>query len=120
MTAHDLGQPCLPTIDQLCALRDFIHGRTYHASSIAIRFRGEPDHPAGSAIAEVPRVSQAVYDVVRRLSMQLYAELEAGQPGPSADAAWAVILTIAAVWRNSPDLPEELRPLLQAAESRHA
>lgn len=71
-------------------------------------------------MAEVLRVSQAVYDVVRRLSKQLYGELEEGRPGPSAEAAWEVILTIAAVWRDSPDLPEELRPLILDAEAHRS
>ncbi|MET8827289.1 hypothetical protein ABZX40_15025 [Streptomyces sp. NPDC004610] len=71
-------------------------------------------------MSEVHRVSQAVYDVVHRLSMQLYAELEEGHPGPSAEAAWEVFLTIAAVWRDSPDLPEELRPLIPDAEERRS
>ncbi|MFG2712018.1 hypothetical protein ACGFX2_15895 [Streptomyces goshikiensis] len=112
MLARDSAQLPLPTRDQLCALRDFIHGRTYHAGSVAIRFREEPAPAAGSAMAEVPRVSQAVYDVTDHLVTRLFDELDAELPGPSTEATWNAILVIAAVWRDSPDMPEELRRLI--------
>ncbi len=68
-------------------------------------------------MAEVPRVSQAVYDVTGHLVTRLFDELDAEIPGPAAQAVWKSILVIAAPWRDSPDISGELRRLIGGAGS---
>ena len=106
------AQRSLPTWDQVAALRDFIHGRTYAAAAPTIRLNGEPPHAPGSDLARVAEVNQALYQVTSHLCSKLYAELEAGSPGPLAAASWEAIVSIAEVWREDPELPDWVRELL--------
>ncbi|MEU9853503.1 hypothetical protein [Streptomyces sp. NPDC047974] len=114
MTEPASAQRSLPTWDQVVALRDFIHGRTYAAAVPTIRLNGEPPHAPGSALARVAEVNGALYDVTSHLCSRLYDELEKGRPGPVADASWDALLTITATWRDDPELPawvNELQPV---------
>lgn len=102
----------LPTRDQVIALRDFIHGRTYAAAAPTIRLNGEPPHAPGSALARVAEVNGALYEVTSHLCRRLYDELESGHPGPIAHASWDSLLTIIAAWREDPELPDWVDGLL--------
>lgn len=113
-------QPSLPTRDQLCALRDFVHGRSYSAGSVAIRLPGEPPHAADSGVADVARASGALYDVTNVLCKRLFAEIDSGQPGVAAELAWEALLAIADAWRDAPNVPAELRKLVCDAALRRA
>ncbi|MES9558752.1 MULTISPECIES: hypothetical protein [unclassified Streptomyces] len=115
-----IAQPSLPTGDQLCALRDFVHGRSYSAGSVAIRLPGEAPHAADSGVADAARASGALYDVTNVLCKRLFAELDAGQPGAAAEVAWEALLAIASAWRDAPNLPVELRKLVSGADLRRA
>ncbi|MFC9330852.1 hypothetical protein [Kitasatospora sp. NPDC057015] len=110
-----IAQPSLPTGDQLRALRDFVHGRSYSAGSVAVRLPGEAPLAADSAVADAARVAGALYDVTDVLCERLFAELDAGQPGTGAEVAWEALLAITGVWRDAPEVPAELRELLADA-----
>lgn len=112
-----IGQPSLPTRVQLCALRDFVHGRSYSAGSVAIRLPGEPPHAADSDVA---RASGALYDVTNVLCKRLFAEIDTGQPGVAAELAWEALLAIADAWRDAPNVPAELRKLVFDTALRRA
>ncbi|MCX4546645.1 hypothetical protein [Streptomyces sp. NBC_01565] len=102
----------LPTWDQVVVLRDFIHARTYAAAVPTIRLKGEPPHTPGSALARVAEVNGALYEVTSHLCRCLYGELTTGRPGPIADASWAALASIAAAWREDPELPDWMSELL--------
>ncbi|RKE05032.1 hypothetical protein BX266_7278 [Streptomyces sp. TLI_171] len=112
MTESDSPQPSLPTWDQVVTLRDFIHGRTYAAAVPTIRLNGEPPHAPGSALARVAEVNGALYEVTSHLCRHLYAELATGRPGPVAEESWAALASIAAAWREDPELPGWMSELL--------
>ncbi|MGW3404373.1 hypothetical protein [Streptomyces zhihengii] len=112
MTEFASAQRSLPTWDQVVALRDFIHGRTYAAMAPTIRLHGEPPHAPGSGLARVTEVNGALYEVTSHLCQRLYDELENGVPGPVADAFWDALLTIMAAWREDPELPSWVNELL--------
>ncbi|WP_085214341.1 hypothetical protein [Streptomyces sp. Amel2xC10] len=112
MTDSASGQGSLPMWDQVAALRDFIHGRTYAAAVPTIRLNGEPPHAPDSALARVAEVNQALYQVTSHLCSRLYAELETGRPGPLAKASWQALVSIAEVWREDPELPDWVSELL--------
>jgi hypothetical protein len=112
MTESAPVQSSLPTWDHVVALRDFIHGRTYAAAVPTIRLNGERPHAPGSALARVAEVNGALYDVTSHLCSRLYAEQENGAPGPITDASWGALLTIAAAWRDDPELPVWVTELL--------
>ncbi|WP_053846125.1 hypothetical protein [Streptomyces sp. NRRL B-24085] len=114
MTESGSVQHPLPTRDQVAALRDFIDGRTYAAAAVTIRLKGEPPHAPGSALARVAEVNGALYDVTCRLYRRLYEQLDSGHPGPVAQASWDALLTIAAAWREDPELPSWVNGLLPA------
>ncbi|MFF2748383.1 hypothetical protein ACFVVA_22945 [Kitasatospora sp. NPDC058048] len=109
-------QQSLPTRDQLGALRDFVHGRSCSAGSVAIRLPGEPPHASDSGVADAARASGALYDVTNLLCKRLFAELDTGRPGAAAEVAWEALLAIAGAWRNAPNVPAELRDLLPGAD----
>jgi hypothetical protein len=71
-------------------------------------------------VADVARTSNALYDVTNVLCKRLFAELDTGQPGAAAVAAWDALLAIAAAWRDAPSLPAELRKLMSDADLRGA
>jgi hypothetical protein len=102
----------LPTRQQLGALRDFLHGRTYSAASTAIQLAGEPPHADDSPMADVRKTSQALYEVVNVLSRRLLDDLCRGLTGSQAEEAWIALLVIARVWRDSPGMPEDVRALV--------
>ncbi|MFD9793784.1 hypothetical protein ACFWXK_22885 [Streptomyces sp. NPDC059070] len=56
--------------------------------------------------------NQALYDVTARLCGRLRTELEAGRTGPGAEASWEALVSIAQVWREDPELPDGILPLL--------
>lgn len=112
MTESAPVQRFLPTWDQVVALRDFIHGRTYAAAAPTIRLNGEPPHVPGSALARVAEVNGALYDVTSHLCGRLYAELSTGHPGPIAEASWEALLSIAVAWREDPEMPSWMSELL--------
>ncbi|MFD9468443.1 hypothetical protein OG590_39595 (plasmid) [Streptomyces goshikiensis] len=105
-------QQSLPTWDQVVVLRDFIHARTYAAAVPTIRLNGEPPHGPGSPLARVAEVNGALYEVTSHLCSRLYAELATGRPGSIADVSWAALASIAAAWREDPELPDWMRELL--------
>ncbi|GAA3003127.1 hypothetical protein GCM10010519_39030 [Streptomyces lactacystinicus] len=113
-------QQTLPTRDELRVLRDFVHGRSYSAGSVAIRLPGEPPHPADSGIADASRASGALHDVTNILFRRLLAELDTGQPGAAAEAAWEALLAIVGAWRDAPNVPAELRKLASHADLRQS
>ncbi|WP_157536063.1 hypothetical protein [Kitasatospora mediocidica] len=115
-----ITQTSLPTRDQLCALRDFVHGRSYSAGSVAIRLPGQPPHAADSGVADAARASGALYDVTNVLCKRLLAELDAGQPGAAAELAWEALLAIAGAWRDAPNVPAELPKLVAGTDLRNA
>ncbi|MEY9988539.1 hypothetical protein ABIE67_000571 [Streptomyces sp. V4I8] len=102
----------LPTWNQVAALRDFIHGRTYAAAAPTIRLNGEPPHAPDSDLARVAEVNEGLYQVTSHLCSCLYAELETGRPGPLAAASLEALISIAEVWREDPELPVWMRELL--------
>ncbi|MEV6250683.1 hypothetical protein AB0M38_31605 [Streptomyces sp. NPDC051742] len=112
MTASAPVQRSLPTWDQVVALRDFIHGRTYAAAVPTIRLNAEPPHAPGSALARVAEVNGALYEVTSHLCGRLYGELATGRPGPIAEASWEALISITTAWREDPELPEDMRELL--------
>ncbi|MFG2909786.1 hypothetical protein ACGF13_32605 [Kitasatospora sp. NPDC048286] len=113
-------RPTLPTREQLRALRDFVHGRSYSAGSVAIRLPGEPPHPSDSGMADVSRASGALYDVTNLLCKRLLAELDRGQPGAAAEAAWEALLAIVGAWRDASNVPAELREPASDADMRQS
>ncbi|GAA3043773.1 hypothetical protein GCM10017562_75390 [Streptomyces roseofulvus] len=112
MTESAPFQRFLPTWEQVAALRDFIHGRTYAAAATTIRLNGEPPPAPGSALARVSEVNGALYEVTSQLCRRLYGELENAAPGPVVDASWDALLTITAAWRDDPELPAWVSELL--------
>ncbi|MEV8448352.1 hypothetical protein [Streptomyces parvus] len=112
MTESTSPHQPLPTRDQVVVLRDFIHARTYAAAVPTIRLNGEPAHAPGSSLARVAEVNGALYEVTSHLCRSLYAELTTGRPGPVADASWAALVSIAATWREDPELPVWMSELL--------
>jgi hypothetical protein len=112
MTESASPQQPLPTWDQVVVLRDFIHARTYAAAVPTIRLNGEPPHAPGSSLARVAEVNGALYEVTSHLCRRLYGELATGHPGPIADASWAALASIAAAWREDPELPDWMSELL--------
>ncbi|MGW8364206.1 hypothetical protein ACWGK1_27000 [Streptomyces wedmorensis] len=112
MTESASVQRSLPTWDQVDVLRSFIQGRTYAAAAPTIRLNGEPPHAPGSGLARVTEVNGALYDVTSHLCRRMYDELESGAPGPIADASWGALLTIAAAWKDDPELPAWVKELL--------
>lgn len=69
-------------------------------------------------MADAARASGALYDVTNVLCRQLLAELDTGQPGAAAEAAWEALLAIVGAWRDAPDVPAELRELAFHADLR--
>ncbi|MFD7609189.1 hypothetical protein ACFWAN_54395 [Streptomyces mirabilis] len=118
MTESASVQGSLPTWDQVVALRDFIHGRTYAAAAPTIRLNGEPPHAPGSDLARVAEVNQSLYQVTSHLCSRLYAELGTGHPGPAAEASWEALISISAAWREDPELPEGMKELLPVKPPR--
>jgi hypothetical protein len=112
MTDMASAQRSLPTWDQVVALRDFIHGRTYAAVAPTIRLSGEPPQAPASDLARVSEVSQALYQVTSHLCSQLYAELATDSPGPVAEASWQALVSITEAWRGDPELPNWMSELL--------
>ncbi|WP_327129746.1 hypothetical protein [Streptomyces sp. NBC_01727] len=112
MTDSGSGQHSLPTWEQVAGLRDFIHARTYAAAAPTIRINGELPHAPGSALARVAEVNQALYQVTSHLCSELYAQLKTGSPGLTAGVSWKALVSIAAVWREDPELPDWMRDLL--------
>ncbi|MFH9412172.1 MULTISPECIES: hypothetical protein [Streptomyces] len=112
MTEWSSSQQPLPTWDQVVVLRDFIHARTYAAAVPTIRLNGEPPHAPGSTLARVAEVNGALYEVTSHLCRRLYGELATGHPGPIAGASWAALASIAAAWREDPELPDWMSELL--------
>ncbi|MFJ4714118.1 hypothetical protein [Streptomyces sp. NPDC088785] len=110
----------LPTREQLRALRDFVHGRSHSAGSVAIRLPGEPFHPADSGVADAARAAGAVYDVTNVLCRRLLTELDTGQPGAAAEVLWDALIATAGAWRDAPNMPTELRKLVADAGLRQA
>jgi hypothetical protein len=115
MTKHAV-QRSLPTREQLQALRNFVHGRSFSAGSVAIRLPGDPPHAEDSGVADAARAAGALYGVTDVLCKRLFAELDAGQPGLAAEVAWEALLAIASAWSGSPDMPAELREVLHGAD----
>jgi hypothetical protein len=109
---ENADQPSLPTRHQLARLRDFLHGRAYAAGAIAIRLDGEPPHPEGSPIADAGHAAQALYVVVNVLSRRVLDAVYSGRSGDAARDAWGSLLVMAHEWRESPDMPEELKELV--------
>ncbi|MFC8717889.1 hypothetical protein [Kitasatospora sp. NPDC057198] len=112
MIESDRPQPSLPRWDQVVALRDFIHGRTYAAAAATIRLNGEPPHAPGSAWVRVAEVNGALYEVTSHLCRRLHAELATGRSGSVAEESWAALASIAAAWREDPELPGGIVELL--------
>ncbi|MFD7528611.1 hypothetical protein ACFV8E_13615 [Streptomyces sp. NPDC059849] len=112
MTDSAPAQRPLPTWDQVVALRDFIHARAYDAAAPTIRLDGEPPHAPGSALARVAEVNGALYEVTSHLCSRLYAELVTGRPGSGAEVSWEAFITIAASWREDPELPAWVHEVL--------
>lgn len=112
MTDSPPAQRPLPTWDEVVALRDFIHGRTYAAAAPTIRLKGEPPHAPGSALARVAEVNEALYEVTSHLCSRLHAELATGRPGSGAEASWEALITITASWREDPELPDWVHEVL--------
>ena len=102
MTESASAQRSFPTWDQVVALRDLIHGRTYAAAAPTIRLNGEPPHTPGSDLARVAEVNGALYQVTSHLCSRLYAELVTSSPGPGAEASWEALVSIAEAWREDP------------------
>lgn len=109
------GQPPLPSRQQLASLRDFVHGRTYSAASVAIRIDGAPPHAEGSPLDDVSKVANALYEVVNALGRPVLDAVSSGRPNDEACDSWVALLLIAQHWRDSPDLPADLKALVDGA-----
>lgn len=105
----------LPSRDQLGSLRDYLHGRTYSAASVSVRLDGAPPHAAGSPLEDVSKVSGALYVVINVLSRRVLDAVYSGQSSTEARDAWIALLLIAQSWRDSPELPADLKALVDEA-----
>ncbi|MGH4036011.1 hypothetical protein ACQB60_44750 [Actinomycetota bacterium Odt1-20B] len=103
MTGPAPARRPLPTREQVVALRDFIHDRTYAAAAATLLRPGEPPHAPDSCLARVGEVSQALHQATDHLSSRLDTELAADQPGPVAKALRDALTSIAEVWRDDPE-----------------
>ncbi|MFJ8045517.1 hypothetical protein ACIRBX_33915 [Kitasatospora sp. NPDC096147] len=108
-------QPHLPSRQQLAGLRDFVHGRTYSAAWVAVRPDGAPPHAEGSPLDDVGKVADALYEVVNALGRPVPDAVHSGQPNEEACDSWVALLLIARHWRDSPDLPANLKALVDGA-----
>ncbi|WP_431987083.1 hypothetical protein [Streptomyces griseoflavus] len=61
------------------------------------------------------QVSDALYEVVDGLARQVLDAVFSGQPKAEARGAWVALLLIAQNWRDSPDLPPELKTMVDEA-----
>ncbi|MEU9298697.1 hypothetical protein [Streptomyces sp. NPDC048266] len=61
------------------------------------------------------KVSDALYEVVDGLARQVLDAVFSGQPNTEAHGAWVALLLIAQNWRDSPDLPAELKTMVDEA-----
>ncbi|MFF2009325.1 hypothetical protein ACFVWY_09660 [Streptomyces sp. NPDC058195] len=55
------------------------------------------------------KVSNALYEVVDGLARRVLDAVPSGQPNAEARDAWGALLLIAQNWRDSPDLPADLK-----------
>ncbi|MFG2454562.1 hypothetical protein ACGFSG_34925 [Streptomyces sp. NPDC048512] len=108
-------QPFPPSLDQIGGLRNFLHGRTYSATSVTIRLDGAPPHDAGSPLDDVAKVSNALYAVVDGLARRVLDAAFSEQADTEARDAWVALLLIAQNWRDSPDLPTNLKTVVDDA-----
>ncbi|GLF95143.1 terpene synthase family protein [Streptomyces yaizuensis] len=76
---------------------------------------GAPSHVAGSPLDDVSRVSNALYEVVDGLARRVLDAVSSGQSNAEARDAWAALLLIAQNWRGSPDLPADLKTVVDEA-----
>ncbi|WP_327289467.1 hypothetical protein [Streptomyces sp. NBC_01198] len=60
----------------------------------------------------------ALYAVVNVRSRRVLDAVDSGQSAASAREAWLAAMLIARWWRDSPDMPEELKVLVEGALPR--
>ncbi|MEU0982984.1 hypothetical protein ABZ488_27530 [Streptomyces griseus] len=61
------------------------------------------------------KVANALYKVVNALGRPVLDAVSSGQPNDEARDSWVALLLIAQHWRNSPDLPADLKALVDGA-----
>ncbi|MFJ9924337.1 hypothetical protein ACIRSF_34195 [Streptomyces rubiginosohelvolus] len=64
---------------------------------------------------DVSRASNALYEVVDGLARRVLDAAFSGQSNSEAREAWVALLLIAQNWRDSPDLPAELKTMVGEA-----
>ncbi|MFJ7497945.1 hypothetical protein ACIQZB_44065 [Streptomyces sp. NPDC097727] len=61
------------------------------------------------------KVSNALYEIVDGLARQVLDAVFSGQSNAEARDAWVALLLIAQNWRDSPDLPADLKTVVDGA-----
>ncbi|MER5896404.1 hypothetical protein [Streptomyces sp. NPDC001876] len=61
------------------------------------------------------KVSNALYEVVDSLARRVLDAVFSGQSNAEAGNAWVALLLIAQNWRDSPDLPTDLKTVVDEA-----
>lgn len=64
---------------------------------------------------DVSKASNALYEVVDGLARRVLDAAFSGQSNSEAREAWGALLLIAQNWRDSPDLPADLKTMVDEA-----